>query len=60
MVSCLRFIVSFTPTLFVFSVAVFLFFFFFKFYFIFKLNNIILVLPNIEINPLQVYMCSPS
>ena len=32
---------------------------FFKFYFIFKLYNIILVLPNIEMNPPQVYMCSP-
>ena len=40
----------------------FLFFFefFFKFYFIFKLYNIVLVLPNIEMNPPQVYMCSPS
>ena len=28
--------------------------------FIFKLYNIILVLPNIEMNPPQVYMCSPS
>ena len=35
-------------------------FFFFKFYFIFKLYNIVLVLPNIEMNPPQVYMCSPS
>ena len=33
---------------------------FFKFYFIFKLYNIALVLPNIEMNPPQVYMCSPS
>ena len=38
----------------------FFFFFFFKFYFIFKLYNIALVLPNIEMNPPQVYMCSPS
>ena len=38
----------------------FLFFFFFKFYFIFKLYNIVLVLPNIEMNLPQVYMCSPS
>ena len=36
------------------------FFFFFKFYFIFKLYNIVLVLPNTEMNPPQVYMCSPS
>ena len=28
--------------------------------FIFKLYNIVLVLPNIEMNPPQVYMCSPS
>ena len=30
------------------------------FYFIFKLYNIVLVLPNIEMNQLQAYMCSPS
>ena len=35
-------------------------FFLFLFYFIFKLYNIVLVLPNIEMNPPQVYMCSPS
>ena len=35
-------------------------FIFLKFYFIFKLYNIVLVLPNIEMNPPQVYMCSPS
>ena len=34
--------------------------FFFKFYFIFKLYIIVLVLPNIKLNPPQVYMCSPS
>ena len=33
---------------------------FFKFYFIFKNYNIVLVLPNIEMNPPQVYLCSPS
>ena len=38
----------------------FFFFFFFKFYFIFKLYIIVLVLPNIKMNPSQVYMCSPS
>ena len=32
------------------------FFFFFKFYFIFKLYIIVLVLPNIKMNPPQVYM----
>ena len=36
------------------------FFFFFWFDFIFKLYNIVLVLPNIEMDPSQVYMCSPS
>ena len=32
----------------------------FFFNFIFKLYSIVLVLPNIEMNPPQVYMCSPS
>ena len=36
------------------------FFFFFKFYFIFKLYNIVLVLPYIEMNPPQAYTHSPS
>ena len=36
------------------------FIYFFKFYFIFKIYNIVLVLPNIEMNLPQVYMCSPS
>ena len=35
-------------------------FFFFLFYFIFKLYIIVLVLPNIKMNPPQVYLCSPS
>ena len=39
---------------------IFFFFLFFQFYFIFKLYIIVLVLPNIEMNPPQVYMCSPS
>ena len=30
--------------------------FFFKFYFIFKLYIIVLVLPNVKMNPPQVYM----
>ena len=34
--------------------------YYFYFYFIFKLYNIVLVLPNIEMNPWQVYTCSPS
>jgi len=33
---------------------------FFLFCFIFKLYNIVLVLPNIEMNPPQVYLRSPS
>ena len=32
----------------------------FFFFFIFKLYIIVLVLPNIKMNPPQVYMCSPS
>ena len=32
--------------------------FFFKFYFVFKRYIIVLVLPNIKMNPPQVYMCS--
>ena len=36
------------------------FFFFIFFNFIFKLYIIVLVLPNIKMNPPQVYMCSPS
>ena len=36
------------------------FYFFFNFYFISKLYIIVLVLPNIKMNPPQVYMCSPS
>ena len=35
------------------------FIYFFKFYFIFKLYIIVLVLPNIKLNPPQVYMSSP-
>ena len=46
------------------SIPFFFFFgflrFFFKFYFIFKLYNIVLVLPYIEVNPPQAYICSPS
>jgi len=38
-----------------FHLGIFLFF-----NFIFKLYNIVLVLPNIEMNPPQVYPCSPS
>ena len=38
----------------------FFFLIFLKFYFIFKLYIIVLVLPNIKMNPSQVYMCSPS
>ena len=34
--------------------------YYYFFNFIFKLYKIVLVLPNIEMNPPQVYMCSPS
>ena len=48
-------------TLFLFLFLFFFnFFFIFKFYFIFKLYITVLVLPNIKMNPPQVYMCSPS
>ena len=40
--------------------SLFFFIILFYFYFIFKLYNIVLVLPNIKMNPPQVYMCSPS
>ena len=48
-----------------FSISVLLIFFcvtdlFFLINFIFKLYIIVLVLPNIKMNPPQVYMCSPS
>ena len=33
---------------------------FFFFFFIFELYNIVLVLPNIEMDLPQVYLCSPS
>ena len=36
------------------------YYFFFKFYFIFKLYITVLDLPDIKMNPPQVYMCSPS
>ena len=32
----------------------------FSFFLFFKLYIIVLVLPNIKMNPPQVYMCSPS
>ena len=47
--------------LFFFLVLLFIYVFFLvQFYFIFKLYNIVLVLPNIEMNQTQVYLCSPS
>ena len=39
---------------------IYFYLFFFKFYFIFKLYITVLVLPNIKMNPSQVYMCSPT
>ena len=60
----MRFLVLFShkilPKLFLIFFFVTLFFLIFKFYFIFKLYIIVLVLPNIKMNPPQVYMCSPS
>ena len=41
-------------------IFIYLFFTYFLFYFIFKLYIIVLVLPNIKMNPPQVYMRSPS
>ena len=43
-----------------FEFSPFIYLFIFKFYFIFKLYNIVLVLPNIEMNLPQVYLRSPS
>ena len=43
-----------------FVCVLFCFTYFFLIFFIFKLYNIVFVLPNIEMNPPQVYMCSPS
>ena len=45
---------------FFFFLSFFFLSFFFNFYFIFKLYNIVLVLPNIEMNPPQLYPRSPS
>ena len=51
---------QFTGYFHLFSYDLLFFFFLFKFCFIFKLYIIVLVLPNIKMNPPQVYMCSPS
>ena len=58
----IRLIQSFYFVLFFFFHFILFIFFliFFKFYFIFKLYITVLVLPNIKMNPPQVYMCSPS
>ena len=53
----LKFTLFFLIFLIFFNFFYFLFYFF-KFYFIFKLYIIVLVLPNIKMNPPQVYMCS--
>ena len=50
----------YTFLLLLFFESLYVFFFFFWFYFSFKLYNIVLVLPNIKMNPPQVYLCSPS
>ena len=51
---------AFNPSSSNWSSTLVLFIIFFKFYFIFKLYNIVLVLPYIEMNLPQAYMCSPS
>ena len=52
---------TFYSVLLIHLLILFIFFWiFFKFYFIFKLYITVLVLPNIKMNPPQVYMCSPS
>ena len=56
---CFLILIILTTILFFYVKYVF-YLFFFKFYFIFKLYIIVLVLPNIKMNPPQVYMCSPS
>ena len=43
-----------------FEILFYFFLQFFLFYFIFKLYIIALVLPNIKMNPPQVYLCSQS
>ena len=60
MMNSLYFVLSEIVYLFIFFFLLLLTLFFFKFYFIFKLYNIVLVLPNIEMNPPQVYPHSPS
>ena len=50
----------FVHLFFYFFLTFILFIYFLFFYFIFKLYIILLVLPNIKMNPPQVYMCSPS
>jgi len=51
------FLIFFTSTC---ALFFFLFKCFFFYFFIFKLYIIVLVLPNIKMNPPQAYMCSPS
>ena len=51
---------SFLFYLFIFFAAIYGIFIYLFFNFIFKLYNIVLVLQNIEMNPPQVYLCSPS
>ena len=52
------FINIFFTFIFPFASISFFYFIFLKFYFIFKLYITVLVLPNIKMNPPQVYMCS--
>ena len=41
-------------------IYLFIYFIYIFFYFIFKIYIIVLVFPNIKMNPPPVYMCSPS
>ena len=51
---------GFQGRIFFFSLFKIFFFNVDRFFFFFKLYIIVLVLPNIKMNPPQVYMCSPS
>ena len=50
---------NYSPIKFLF-VCLFVFLLMLLILFFFKLYSIVLVLPNIEMNPPQIYLCSPS
>ena len=61
LITCLLFFFfSGCASFFIYLFLLFIYLFIFKFYFIFKLYLIVLVLPNIKMNPPQVYMRPPS